>query len=248
MKDEQRAVVWPTWPENAPSFAQLKEFFDQVKSGRKTEAQLKKWLGIDDRASARELLTSLFQRMEPGQLETITPQAFQDFLEAPGPLLSLIGTVVIPATTERFVAKERFVVDPISSTTVKIAYVGDNFKTCFLMSGDGKIEDPIGEVTLRRHKLCKRSVDAPIIAELGGEERVETTLTEVFSLMEKQATGQDGVLLTDGDDNVFYVRDANGVLCAVNVSWDVGWDVDASSVKSLDMWDNDRQFFSRVPA
>ena len=60
-----------------------------------------------------------------------------------------------------------------------------------------------------------RSVDGPILAELGGEAKAETTLTEVYSLMEAQKNGENGPLLTNGYANIFYVRDVNGALRAV---------------------------------
>lgn len=157
----------------------------------------------------------------------------------------LVSTVGVSATTSRFVAKDRFVVNTKRNAPVKISVVWDNFTSWFL-SGDGKTEDPISEQTLRYHKLRKSSVDGPIIAELGGEEKSETTLTEMFFLMEKQKNGEDGVLLNNGYANIFYVRDQTGVLRAVNVGWnDDGWYVNAFSVESPYRWHGGRQVFSR---
>ena len=108
-------------------------------------------------------------------------------------LLELVSTVAVSATSGQFVAKEKFVLDTYHKAKVKISYLGDNFTTWF-MSGKGKTEDPISETTLRYHKLRLSSVDGPIITELGGEAKAETTLSEMFSLMEKQKKGEDGVL------------------------------------------------------
>jgi hypothetical protein len=89
-------------------------------------------------------------------------------------------------------------------------------------------------------------VDGPIIAELGGEEKSETTLSEMFSLMEKQGKGEDGVLLNNGYANIFYIRDLAGVLRAVGVRWGGGgWGVGADSVGGPDRWDGGYRVFSR---
>ncbi len=156
-------------------------------------------------------------------------------VEPPKPtpsILELVSTVVVPATTSKFVAKEKFVRDTGREAKVKIGYLGDNFTSWFL-NGDGKTEDPITEQTLRYHKLRQSSVDGPIIAELGGEAKAETTLSEMFSLMKKQKKGEDGVLLNNGYDNIFYIRDQNGVLRGVHVYWNcVDWSVHAYSVES----------------
>ena len=161
------------------------------------------------------------------------------------PILELISTIKVNATTSKFVAKEKFVRDTGRKAKVKISYLGDNFTSWFL-NGDGKIEDPISEQTLCCHKLREFSVDGPIITELGGEAKAETTLSEMFSLMEEQGKGEDGVLLNNGYANIFYVKDRSGVLRAVHVYWDVdGWDVSARSVERPFRWHDGRQVFSR---
>lgn len=160
-------------------------------------------------------------------------------------ILELVSTVVVSATTSKFVAKEKFVVNKKRNASVKINYLGDNFTEGFL-SGTGKTEDPISEQTLRYAKLRKSSVDGPIIAELGGAEKSETTLSEMFSLMEKQKNGEDGVLLKDGYANIFYIRDQNDVLRTVGVCWYAdGWDVRANSVERPHGWYDGNQVFSR---
>lgn len=160
-------------------------------------------------------------------------------------ILQFDGTVVVSATTAKFVAKEKFVVNTEGDALVKISYLGDNFKAWFL-SGDGKTEDSISEQTLRHAKLCEASVDGPIIAELGGRELAETTLSEMFALMEKQGKGEDGCLLSNGYANIFYIKDQNGVLRAVDVLWlGSGWFVNARSVEFLLGWLVGFRVFSR---
>lgn len=184
-----------------------------------------------------------FLRKEPcwsnGQVAQVTqPKPTPSILE-------LVSTVVVSATTSKFVAKEKFVRDTGRKAKVKISYLGNNFTEWFL-SGSGKTEDPGSVQTLRYHKLRKSSVDDPIITELGGEAKAETTLTEMFSLMEKQKNGEDGVLLNNGYANILYIRDQNGVLRAVGVFWNgVGWYVYARSVEGPDRWSDGLQVFSR---
>ncbi len=163
-------------------------------------------------------------------------------------LLQPVGVVRAAETTGNFVAKEKFVVNTKRNALVKISYLGDNF-TAWFLNGDGKTEDPISEQTLRYHKLRQSSVDGPIIAELGGEAKAETTLSEMFSLMEKQKHGEDGVLLNNGWANIFYIKDSAGVLRAVYLDWDdVGWYVRAYSVEHSFRWFVGYQVFSRNSA
>ena len=157
-------------------------------------------------------------------------------------LLEPVGTIATSATTSNFVVKEKFTVDTSPGAKAKISGTGSNFDAWF---GD-KVEDPISKQTLRYRKLRQSSVDGPIITELGGEEKAETTLSEMFSLMAKQGNGEDGVLLNNGWGNIFYVRDNAGVLRPVRVNWfDDGWSVFASSVEDPDGWSDGLQVFSR---
>jgi len=166
----------------------------------------------------------------------------EPLMPKPEPLLESLGTVVVPATTKKFVAKDRFVVDTSRKAKVKISGLGDNFNDRFL----NKTEEPISETTLHYHKLRQSSVDKPIIAELGGEAKAETSLTEMFALMELQGNGENGVMLTNGYANIFYIRDVAGALCAVHAYWrGDGWRVAAYSVAGPDGWRGGRRVFSR---
>lgn len=157
-------------------------------------------------------------------------------------LLEFIGTVSVPATTKKFVAKKKFVINISDDAAVKVSCLGDNFKEEFL----DKTEKPFAGSELRQQKLREASVDGPIIAELGGEAKAETTLAEVFVLMKKQGKGESGALLNNGWWNIFYVRNAKSVLRAVNVHWDGGgWYVLANSVEDSFRWNDSCQVFSR---
>lgn len=156
-------------------------------------------------------------------------------------LLDILGTVKTLATTEKFVAKQRFVKD---SKEIKFYGIWDNFTSWFL-ADDGKIEEHVGEQTLSYGNLTKDSVDGPIIEELGGEAKVETTLSAVYDLLLKQPKGEEGVMLTNGYANIFYIKDINGTLRVVGVYWrGGGWGVHASSVENTRAWSAGYRVFS----
>ncbi len=161
-------------------------------------------------------------------------------------LLSLVGTVKV-AGSGKFYASDHFTTN---IKAVKLAWIGDNFKQHFL----NKVEEPQGEVELRVSQLKKASLDKPILQELGlpacparGQgDKAETTLANIWQLLTKQPNGESGTLLTNGYANIFYVRDAKGVLWAVGAYWySGGWRVDAYSVESPDEWHGGDQVFSR---
>ena len=159
-------------------------------------------------------------------------------------LLEPVGTIDIPATTEKFVAKNHFGVDITEEAEIKISYLGDNFRFWFL----NKSEEPFPGSTLRYQTLKKGSVDGPIIAEieLDGKAKAEITLTELRLLLKKQPKGENGVLLTDGYANIFYIRDIDAVLRAVFVRWDgPGWYLYAYSVEYPAEWTAGIRVFSR---
>jgi len=157
-------------------------------------------------------------------------------------LLIPVGTTIVAATTTLFVARDRFVVNTGKKAPVKISYLGDNFKDWFLRKEEQSFEGS----TLKYGKLFRSSVDGPILKELGGEAEAETTLTELYALMEVQKNGEKGILLTNGYANIFYVRDAAGSLRAVFARWyDGGWYVYAYAVTNPGAWFGGGQVFSR---
>lgn len=64
--------------------------------------------------------------------------------------------------------------------------------------------------------------------------------------MAEQGNGEDGILLTNGYANIFYIRDINGVFWAVRCPWsgDV-WYVRATSVGPPRGWGGGSRVFSR---
>lgn len=125
-------------------------------------------------------------------------------------------------------------------------WLGNNFKTHFL-KGSGKIELDVPAATLNAYKLREASVDGPILAALSGKDAAKTSLAYMAQLIKAQAKGQEGVLLTNGWANIFYIEDYNGGLWTVDCGWvsgDQAWYVLADPVSYPDGWVADSQIFS----
>jgi len=146
----------------------------------------------------------------------------------------IISTTAIPATTEQFIAKDNFIVDTSKNAKVKILRLGRNFKSWF----GTKTENQFSGSSIVGRQLIESSLDAPILKELGGNKKAETTLTEIYAMMQMHASAKTSDLLANNDDaNIFYVKDASGTLRAVSVAWGVGgWIVYATSINSFDEW------------
>jgi hypothetical protein len=155
------------------------------------------------------------------------------------PILEAAGTATLPERPEPFVVRDRFERAP----GVVFATIWSEFKARFY----GRTEAPAGEIKIQKYKLLSISPDGPIIAELGGESKAETTAAAAFSLLRLQGKGQAGILQTNGYANIFYVKDLKDVLCAVRIGWDGdGWVVDAIPVKDPLAWNGKHEIFCPV--
>ncbi len=156
-------------------------------------------------------------------------------------LLESVTTLAFPGT-KRFAAADRFKVDISKKAKVKIAFLWDNFRNNFVE----KIEENVPAGDVRVHKLVKSSVDKPIIAELGDAH--ETHLADLWAMLERQPNGEKGDLLVNGYANIFYVKDKNGNLWAVDAGWHAGrggWDVGADPVSDSGRWRGGSRVVSR---
>ncbi len=158
-------------------------------------------------------------------------------------LLQTISTDIFP--NEIFVANENFTIDITSDAKIKISYLGENFTKNFLL-GEGKIEK-INPTNKNKHTVCSVCLknlvaltDQEIIAELGGEERVEMTLSEVFCILKEN---ESFLLKVKNFSNIFYVRDKNLNLRSVSIRFmDGGWNVGSPSFRN-DRWATGNNFF-----
>ncbi len=141
---------------------------------------------------------------------------------------------------ERFIAKDNFSQGMVNG--VKFFGFGDTFKKLFFP----KVETNIAEATLRSHELLSNSKDLGILREI--EEGKEViTLAHLHYLLTLQGEGQkEGVLLTNGYNNIFYIIGNDGNLWAVFASWhDGGWRLSADPVEGPCGWDAGSRVFSR---
>lgn len=151
-------------------------------------------------------------------------------------ILRPVAPTVQPATYS-FRADETFFA---KNAKVKIVYRGGDFAKWFR----GK-EESVFVRELEPFMLVKSASDHEIIADLGGDEKAEVALSEIWRLMERQPNGEKGKLLVNQWANVFYCKDVSMALRAVFVYWNGdGWCVDASSVDGRG-WNVGYQVFSR---
>jgi hypothetical protein len=152
------------------------------------------------------------------------------------PLLVPLQSDVVPATTAPVIIRDFFKMN----SGVRISTMFFEFKNRFF----DKTEWPAAEVTYCNYSLLYNSSDGPIIAELGGENKVEATFTAVFAFLQRQPKGEPGFLQTNGYANIFYVRDKEGTLCALRTGWTAdGWVLDAISVADPAAWNGEHHIF-----
>jgi hypothetical protein len=147
------------------------------------------------------------------------------------------GGITINHLKKPFVVANHFRLDTSDQAQVKISGLGSKFESCFLHETI-KLR-PGYQVSV--YRLTKEMDDGKIRAEL--DVGHETDLFTVFSLMRKQGRGQPGVLLTSGNQNIFFCPDSSGVTRVVYVVWaGVGWGVGAGDPCG---WEEGCQVFSR---
>ena len=169
-----------------------------------------------------------FLRKEPSW---VTPRKPKNFIKWQ-------GEITISPTTERFIAREKF-----SMQSGIRFHIESNFEHWFI----DQIEEPFGGSILRYGELLRYSMDSLIIHELGGEDKSETSLTEIFTLIAKQPLGEEGILLTNAAATVFYVRAQNvkNALCYVCAEWNLGCYLSANPFDIPGVWPHGGLVFSR---
>lgn len=144
------------------------------------------------------------------------------------------------AHNDKFIAAERFKQNISPAAEVRISWLGATFVRRFAV----KIEDDPGDVILQTYALNRASNNTQIIAEF--DDRDETKLADLWCLLRLQASGEEGILLTNAVPNIFFVRDAAGVLGAVDAIWaGAGWEIGASPVEGERQWPSGSRVLSR---
>jgi hypothetical protein len=169
----------------------------------------------------------------------MTKNFMPDPIDPKAALLEPLETTAVPATSMPVIVRDFF----IKNSGVKIAAVWSEFKARFF----DKPETPIAGQSFQKYKLLRISPDGPIIEKLGGESKVESTVTAAMSLLRRQGNGGPGFLQTNGYANIFYSKDKNGVLCAIRIGWaDDGWVIDAISAQDPLAWNGKHEIFCPV--
>jgi hypothetical protein len=206
------------------------------------------------RSLSRNLCSTLFF-LAVGTLNSVAvenqPAAAALKALVPGPKLSCsphgapAETADIPATSalphqEKFIAGEHFKQNISPAAEARISWLGATFKSRFA----AKIEDDPDDVMLQTYALNRPSSNIQIIAELAGHHG--TKLSDLWCLLKLQAGGEDGALQTNAVPNIIFVRDAAGVLGAVDAIWGgAGWEIGASPVGGQRQWLSGSRVISR---
>ncbi len=181
-----------------------------------TEALMNKVGGMD---GLKKVLSGEWIVGEPAKIAKRAASASKKIL---ADLLELVGEPLRVPVYERFVARDKFVID--RNGEVPISWLGDKFKANFL----DLIEDNATAATLKQRKLLKSSVVGPILSALGGVEKATVALANAWEFL-KAADRTKWF--------IFYIKDAKGTVWAVNALWRVGgWSVEAAPVADPLEW------------
>jgi len=125
--------------------------------------------------------------------------------------------------TNSFVPDDRFVEDITSEARVKIGHVSGRFCEEFYDFGASSDHDMVRYSTVYGYGYYEAE---DIIDEIGGEEAAEMSLEAVYALMELQPKGEEfspngseGVLLVNGDYNIFFVKNKKEEMRIIEVKW-----------------------------
>lgn len=118
-----------------------------------------------------------------------------------------------------------------------VVWANEHFKVQF--GDDLALDDAAASVYVIR-RLEQGSLDAPIIAELGGEESAESPVAHFHAFLAENRKSTEYF--------IFYLRGKDGNLWAVRAAWSAGhggWYVDAFSVSHPGEWDAGHRVVSR---
>jgi hypothetical protein len=158
------------------------------------------------------------------------------------PLLSeVVSTFIVLNLMAKFIAKDKFIINVDNDAEVKIGDIGQEFRTWFLAKSEKPYLPNIKAVYGR--SLNNQSGDRAIIAELGGLKKARVTLAEIYVMLLAQPNGEDGAMLSNGYDNIFYVLDINNILRTVSICWMTnGWWIESNTID----YPLDHMYFARV--
>jgi len=143
----------------------------------------------------------------------------------------------IPRNPKSFIVKDHFVVSACSEEKVKICYINEEFKKCFLpLVEEAEKEDKF----LIRGELLRNYRDSELFFQ---QKHKPVRLRDIFELISQQGRGEKGVLHTKRfsfKTNIFYIKDSDNISCFIFVSFDKkkgGWNIVA---RKVDFFDNSK--------
>jgi hypothetical protein len=140
----------------------------------------------------------------------------------------------------KFVAHDQFREDVSARSDVRISWLGAGFGRKYL----AKVEPAVEATSLQVFRLKRPLRSVAIAGALPS--RYETRLADIWCLLKLQPSGQPGVLSVDATPNLFFVRDAAGILGVVDVLWSgIGWEIGASPITRNRPWSAGRQVIAR---
>lgn len=186
------------------------------------------------------------QMPRPGEIDQVTAMAWADnqrglkkvLSEALVPpklrkdLLRFISAIDIPTTIEIFIAGDKFSVTHriTTSTQVIIAGLNGDFVKWFLRDGENVVNRN-RQCRLSRYLVQETVMDNQILTELYNMGMAETTLADIWYLLEKQGRDKPGFLSNNASGNIFFVAGQDGNVRTVHVYWSNGWIIDAFSLE-----------------
>ncbi len=186
-------------------------------------------------------LTELRQQCS-GQNGRSRFEEFKLWLKKVPGLLRSVRTVAVKSV-EKFVVAEYLGQEGVNKDDVKIAFLGNNFKTKILPL----IESGTPQSKLQVSRLT-RWAKALDIASALPENVWITTPGQMYQLVKAQKNGQEGPLLVNGWANLFLMYGNDGNVWLVGARWDGGgWDFYAGPLGGPHGWGGgNRRVFSQV--
>lgn len=148
-------------------------------------------------------------------------------------------------TDSNFCINDSFLIS--EKPPIQIGWIGEKFQREFLSNTQNKNYET-GITTLKIYDLTQKVTDKTIVEQLGGEEKAETSLSQMWSLLKAQGMGQDGPLLINGNSNIFYIKGQNNVLWSISCFWheSIGpWRIEASLFSNLSVWKPNRRVIAK---
>lgn len=163
--------------------------------------------------------------------------------------LRMLGTTTVQGDGKPFYVCRNFGVylnKKALSNIPWVGYMNSTFRQMFCR----KVESPPqGDAVLSYHLLQEPLADNLIIKELG--DRVETKLWMIWEFLKRQPRGEPGILLTNNQENIFYVGADEEMRMVVSVEWSTRrdhWSVYLNLVGYLIERPSNSQVFSLAQA